>query len=561
MQHIKSTTILTALGVVFFGTAAVAQVIPNSARPEVTERRYRIQDEPTKLGKSSLIKVEDEKTKPIAGGMQFTLKGIKIEGETAYSEDELKPLYADKIGTKVTVGELNAIADDITKHYRNNGYILTRAVVPPQRADGGVITIRVVEGFINDVKITGDAADNSQIQLFADKIRASKPLNVAALERYLLLMDDLPGLEARAVLQPAANVPAASDVIVTVTRKKYEFTANLDNRGSRFLGPIQGGFTAGVNNVFRAEDQTQLRILSSILQPDEMIYAELRHEQQLGAEGTKAVISATHTVTHPDSAVLAPLDIVGISDSFSAGLIHPFLRSRQSNWFVNGDFTARNVDVNSLSTDLYADKTRVLSLGTSYDFIDSTAAITRMDLNLAQGLALGTKIEGQPHSRANGEDNFTKFGGRVSRIQPIDGPWSVYTIVSGQYSFDPLYASEEFALGGAEFGSAYDPAELTGDTGLAGRLELQYNDNPEGWVSQYQLYGFYDGGKVWNRSPVPGSESAHASLTSTGLGVRFNVADSVSGGLEGSVPLTHDVAANGTDGNASRLFFNLQYRY
>lgn len=562
-MHLSRHTLGTAFfafGAVLLSTTALAQTVPNQARPEFIERRNRIEDVRPSLGGAPLITLPEQDDKPIAGGVEFTLKGIRLKNATAFNEDDLAPIYAKKVGKPITVAGLNKIAADITAKYRNAGYILTRAVVPPQRAEGGVITIRIVEGFVNEVRFNGDGANDSVVQRYAAKIRASKPLDAKDLERYLLLMDDLPGIEARAVLQPSESTPGASDVVVNVTRKKVDFSATLDNRGSRFLGQYQAGATVAFNDVFRADDQTQLRIISSAFEPDELFYGEIRHEEQLGSEGLKLVLSANHAFTQPGSSV-EQLDIEGHSQAYTIGVNYPIKRSRQANWFVSGDITARNVEVDTLDSNLYYDKTRVLGISTAYDFIDSTAAVNRLDAGLAKGFSFGTDSDSQANSRANGETSFTKFTGRASRIQPIMGSWSAYGVAAGQYSLDPLLASEEFALGGSELGSAYDPAELTGDSGLAGRLELQYNQNPEAFVSQYQLYGFYDLGRVWNEDPIAGSETSHASLSSTGLGARFNIADSLSGGVEGSLPLTKDVAANGTDGAAPRIFFNLLYRY
>lgn len=538
---------------------AYAQVLPGSARPDAIERQYRIENQRPDVGGAPLIETQEPQAKDIRGGVAFELNGIEIENGTVYGEDKLKHLYEDKIGTKVTLGELNAIASDITSYYRNKGYILTRAVVPPQRAENGIVTIRIVEGFVNEVRIEGDAQDSRPIQAYAEKIRASKPLNASVLERYLLLMDDLPGIEARAVLQPSASTQGASDVVVTVTRKRVEGSVNFDNRGSRFLGAYQLGGTVAANNVFTDEDQTQLRVINTPFESEELFYSELRHEYQLGGEGTKLVFSGNHIRTEPGSSV-ALLEFEGESNSFSIGANHPILRSRQSNWFVSSDFTVRNVDVNSLGADFYYDRTRVLSVGTAYDFVDSLNSINRLDANVAKGFAMGTDGT-QPKSRANGEASFLKMTGRASRIQPISGPFSAYAAASGQYSLDPLLAAEEFAIGGAEFGSAYDPAEITGDSGLAGRFELQYNQAPQAFVDQYQLYAFYDLGRVWNRSPIPGSESEHVSLSSAGIGARFNIAESLSGSVEAAMPLTKTVSAFGADGDEPRGFFALQYRF
>lgn len=547
---------------VALASTAQAQTLPDSARPSTMEQQFRMEENRPAVGGAPVISVPDQSAKEIRGGVAFELNAITIEGETVYGEAELKPIYADKLGTKVTLGELNKIASDITTLYRNNGYILTRAVIPPQRAEGGNVTIRIVEGFVNEVKLQGDITpgQESNLQAYADKIRASKPLDAKKLERYLLLMEDLPGVEARAVLQPSATTPGASDVIVSIKRKMIDLAVTADNRGSKYLGPVQGGASVSANNVIGLDEQTRFRFINSTLDDGELAFGEIRHEQQIGTEGTNLILDASRTRTNP-GATLEALEIKGVSDALSVGVSHPMIRSRRSNWFLNSDFTYRNVDVNTLGTDLYRDETRVLTAGTTYDFVSSDSAINRMEGSLSKGFGWGTdNIQG--HSRVNGEDSFLKANAKMSRIQPVYGPFSVFGALSGQYSFDPLYASEEFAAGGSEFGSAFDAAEITGDSGAAGRLELQYNQGAL-WdvISQYQLYGFYDQGYVWNRNIQAGSEDVQSVLASTGLGARFNVMESLSGGMELALPVVHKVASRGEDGDNSRFFFNLQYRY
>jgi len=67
--------------------------------------------------------------------------------------------------------------------------------------------------------------------------------------------------------------------------------------------------------------------------------------------------------------------------------------------------------------------------------------------------------------------------------------------MQAQYALEPLLATEQFAYGGAQqaLGRAYDPAEIIGDRGMAGSLELRMNLSPEKrfWQAM-QLYVFYD---------------------------------------------------------------------
>lgn len=563
MKHALTVRLLSSAALLAVAASASAQTVPNAARPDTIEQQNRIKFERPDVGGAPLVSEPVRESKKAAGGASFSLKEIRLEGATAIDKTEIEALYADKLNSKISLDELNGIAADITNLYRNKGYILTRAIVPPQRAESGVFTLKIIEGFVNEVRLAGDVGKGNDelLQQYASNIKNAKPLNAAALERYLLLMEDLPGVDARAVLAPAANVQGATDVVVTITRRPVEFNASLDNRGNRYLGSVQANANLFLNNLVGRDDVTQLRVSNSILNRSELLFGEVRHTENVGSEGTTVMLSASKTKTQPGDSLKA-LDIKGDSGVIGLNVTHPIIRSRRTNWFVSGDFTLRDVEVDVLGTSLYKDKTRVLNLGTSYDFVDGVSAINKAELNVAKGFNWGTGKGLNNRSRSNGETSFVKTAAKVTRIQPLFGAFSLYTSANGQYSHDPLLASEEFSVGGAEFGSAYDSAEISGDSGVAARAELQFNQStPESIFSQYQLYGFYDFGKVWNINSIAGSEEGSADLASAGIGTRFNLLNSVSGTLEGAVPLTRDVASLNNAGDEPRVFFNLQYRY
>lgn len=533
--------------------------LPPTAEPGPTQQRFQDLPRPSVGGAPVVATPADQGIKEMKTDVNFTLKQVKIEGASTFDEAQLMPLYAGKIGQEASLNTLNRIAADITAYYRNKGYILTRALVPVQKIQSGVVTIRVLEGFVSEVKLEGELKDSRAIKAYAEKIKAAKPLDAATLERYLLLMEDLPGVEARAVLQPSANAPGGSDVIVTIARRTFQASASLDNRGSRFLGPYQGTLTGAANDVLGLDEQTQIRGISSVFQPHELEYGEIRHEEQIGNEGTKLALTASSIVTHP-GARLEPLEIEGQQRTYSAGVTHPFLRSRQENLFGNAAITVKNVDVSALSTHLYDDHIREATVGGAYDFVDRTQAVNRLEANVTKGFGFDTDSD-LGRSRLGGQPSFWKFNAEVSRIQPIVGPFSVFGALTGQYSLDPLLASEEFALGGPSFGSAYDPAEITGDSGAAARAELQYNGQwSNGFLPTYQLYTFYDIGAVYNRNIQQQSEQNSQSIESLGLGARFNLLDVFSGSAEFAVPMTKNVTAFGDD-TGPRFFFSLQYRY
>ena len=145
------------------------------------------------------------------------------------------------------------------------------------------------------------------------------------------------------------------------------------------------------------------------------------------------------------------------------------------------------------------------------------------------------------------------------RLQSIAPSWALLGAASWQYSFNKLLASEEFGVGGSQFGRAYDSSEVTGDHGVAFKVELQKAIRPEWkYLSDMQLYSFIDYGSVWNKVKTS-TGAQYQERTSMGLGMRFNVTDSISGYLEMDKPISNSVA---TEGNKNpRIFFSLSKRF
>lgn len=81
-------------------------------------------------------------------------QGNRPDGATVYNDAQLKSVYADQIGQTVSLADVYGIANKLTKKYRNDGYILTQVVVPPQEIDGGVAKLRVVEGYVDNITVS-----------------------------------------------------------------------------------------------------------------------------------------------------------------------------------------------------------------------------------------------------------------------------------------------------------------------------------------------------------------------------------------------------------------------
>lgn len=313
--------------------AAAQTVLPGPAQPGLLERRFE-QPELPKAGGGEIVTPEKEGAVAPAGAEDatFILKGVVIEGATAFPESDFLPLYEKLLGTTVSVKTVYDIAQAITTKYTAAGYVLSQAVVPPQKINGnGFARIKVIEGYVDKVIIQGDIkGPRSLLEEYGDKIRASRPLKLDVLERYLLLASDLPGASASGTLKPSDTTPGAADLVFEVTHKSLDAFSSFDNRGSKYVGPWQLATGANLNSVLGLYERTSLQLATTPFNVGELKYGKIAHEETVGEEGTKISADAGYADSHPGW-TLKPNALRSHSLTVGLGVSHPLVRSRAEN--------------------------------------------------------------------------------------------------------------------------------------------------------------------------------------------------------------------------------------
>jgi hemolysin activation/secretion protein len=489
----------------------------------------------------------------------FLINYVVIEGTTAYDAVSLEALFRPYYGKRISLKKLYELADDITRRYHDDGYELSRAVLPPQKIKGGTVRIQVVEGYIDSVKTEGTYRDAPAARGIIERLRDDRPLNMHHLERDLLLLSDLAGVSVRAVLKPHANDPGGTSGLTLVfADQPVPSTASIDNYGSRYTGPVELSASSGVNHLPLAYDQFLVNGMIDV--PfNELQYVQASERVPLSSWGTTATLQGIYAHSEPGFR-LTPEQIESHSWNYGVSVSQPLIRSRLQNLTVGGDFTVKDIATDALGSELYHDKLRIVSLNASYDRQDGWGGSNLLQAKLSQGLdILGATGTGSPDlSRADGHSDFTRISGNAGRLQAITDTVHLYLAAEGQYAWSPLLSSEQFGFGGQQFGRAYDASELTGDDGMAASAELRYSPPTPLPNLHPELFAFYDIGRVWNYGDWGGGVSA----ASAGLGARFAFGNHLSGSLEVAQPLTHRVAApewgNGKD---PRVFASLTARF
>ncbi len=489
----------------------------------------------------------------------FVLVGVEIAGATVYRPEDLLFVYEDLLGREILVQDVESILAAITKIYRDDGYILSRATAPPQTIESGILRIEVVEGFVIRVAFSGaQPGGDALLQAFADKIKANRPLRLADLERYLLLMADAPGLGVTPTLEALDEAKGEFLLRLALKHDPADGFVNLDNRGTTPVGPLQLFAGVNLNSALGLLERTRISVFTVPNAPEELLYGQIHHEHILSAEGTRAWFAASRSMVDTGEAGTASKEN-SFDTRFTLGLSHPLIRSRGFNFSARLRFDAIDSDKNSPTAgNDFDDRLRVARLGGVLSFTDQIGGTTWVTGELSKGFEVlhATERNATLVSRTGGRSDFFKLKLDVVRRQKLAKHISLRFTASAQKSPHILLSSEEFSVGGRRFGRAYNPSEISGGDGAAGALELRLNSpyKPE-VMRRIQLYGYYDIGAVW------GEGVTHQSLASAGGGLRLGLPFNIDADLELAWPLTRAITPGEAGNRGARVFFKLLKRF
>jgi hemolysin activation/secretion protein len=513
-------------------------------------------------------------------GPPLNIVAVEINGATVYSPTKLHTMIGGLQGTTVTLSQVTDAVRAIEIKYRNDGYFLTAVRGVLDKEPGGArLRVNVTEGYINSVKIDGDAGPvETLIYNYFAHLTTIRPVRITDVERYALLAENVSGMTVRTILRSAGTTPGAVDLIAQVQRKPVDAVVTDDNRGPRTAGPNEMLVGIGTNSFTSFGERFQAIIYDTPLN-DQQVFGQASLEGFVGSEGVKVKGYGSSGTAQPGDVLKA----TGYqSDLHGAGvsIIDPILRTRALSLSLSAAFDVEesiidlpnpdNVEEPSTKTNL-----RVLRLGATLDVQDDLlgagrAAANTFTLTVHRGLPSlwGQKNNSPFVPRPLVRNDFTKVTAELIRVQNLYA-WDTYSLAlklafAGQATRDVLPPIEKYYLGGEQYGRGFFSGEVTGDDVAAGAVELQLNDSIQGHVFGHafdvgtQYYSFYDVGQTW---PTLQGD-LHEKVESAGLGVRANFTPNLSTQVEGVRRFTRRPTATfGSVEPAYAAFFRIVLRY
>lgn len=494
----------------------------------------------------------------LAAQRTLTLRGVRIEGATLFPDDAFIPLWADLVGQEIPVSALYDLTDRIERMYLRAG-ILALAVVPIQDLSGGDIRIVVFDqSYIRVIETRGDYPDiRKRLAPYIDKLAAMQPLRIKKIERILLLMSDLAGMNIEATLRRPDTPGNGGSLTLEIEFDKRVARFSIDNRGTKEVGPYQAFGTFQQNDLFGLFESTTVTGATVPNSPRELLLGQIAQDFSVASDGLHVGYQFGFTDSRPGGALDA-LDVVVSSIAAEIYASYPILRTIEQSAVVSAGLRSRDTDVDVGSRAQSSDRYRWLATGLAAEQGIGFGSINFQTEYLRGIEAFNATDRGAPlASRAIAETDFHVLAGRADLAVGLLEGLSLLGRAAGQYAFGPLPSVVQMSFGGDPFGRAFDSGALSGDTGIVSSLELSLDTEPAfAEVRSSVAYAFADYGVTW----VRGNDRANdnPTLGSVGVGFRAVLDEGFAIDATLAVPFEYDP---GLDDTGPEIFFSLKKRF
>jgi hemolysin activation/secretion protein len=570
---------------------AQAAPLPPEDRPNLRLDEPPPSQQPLPEATPSLPPVEDLLRSPTAtptpipapelAGDRLCITGFEVVGSTVYDATELAQIAAatvppdaavcelslsesnlePAVGHLLTFAHVQQARDAITQRYVADSYITSGAYLPPQSLESGMVTIQVLEGTVADIEIRG--LDRLNPNYVRDRVArsAQAPLNTEQLLQGLQLLQIDPLIATIETELTAGVYPGTNRLIVTVAEAEpYILALVLDNARTPLVGSVQRRVRAGHLNLLGQGD----RFVVDYANTDGSNSVDVSYTYPLNAANGTLSLSHGRTSSWVIEEPFDFLDIQSRSRYYEVTYRQPLYqtpnqefalavtgsREESESHFNPGGlgelpFPVRGADDEG--------RTRITVLRFSQEWLNRDS---QQVLALRSQFNLGIDALGATDNPTPPDGTFFSWRGQGQWVWLIAPDTLLQLRSDVQLADRPLVPLEQIGIGGIGTVRGYRQDEFLTDNGVTASAEVRL---PIARVPEVdgllQLIPFIDFGVGWN---ADGNTPTPNTLLSTGLGLNWQMYDSINARLDYGIPL---IEAN-SDGNTLQeegLSFSFSY--
>lgn len=451
---------------------------------------------------------------------RFVLRGVKLQRGKIRPPGRIDRLWRPLIGRTTSLPDLRRLAAEIEGAYSKAGYPFIAAVIPPQTVDGGMVTIRIVEGRVSELTVLGrDVTARRQASAVFNSLVDREPLSVATVEESYEAAKAVPGLAVSGSIRKGTK-PGGIELVVQAQRVGSDVYANVNNFYPKAVGPwgvlVGGDYNGGSDFGDRVSVQAY-----SAANYDAQHLLRLSYSRGVTPWGTTVAAAYVIARAHPMGSFSA-LNLATRVDSGSLEIDQPLIH--RATFSATAAARLESTDQTSAvftNVGLSTDRLRIASLRLdgAYRWFGIEGGF---GLEGRKGLAFAgaSRPSSTMLSRPEADPQAFEVKANFSAARALPFGLSIRWRVEGQWSDASLPAPEEYTVGALTIGRGYEAGAFYGDEAVASALELHGPSWRVLGPISVEPYAFNDTVGVWNREAGAPNDRW---IVSAGAGLKFTL--------------------------------------
>ncbi len=470
---------------------------------------------------------EEEKAEEIS----FEVKEIRVSRSKILTTEEIQRAIHFKGPGLHQMSELQAMVERLNRLYVEKHIGTAQAVLPPQTVKDGVVYIRLIEGTLGKVKVSGNRRISEKYLL--DRIHGT----MGELVDVNQLQSDLRRYNATNTYQVAANLApgdeeGTSDLYLQLQEKENPLTSFIytDNAGQRESGRIR----IGAYTEYRGIGGRDASIAFAPVWTEGILGGSILFDTPVGNKGTRASISYSRNEVDIIRGAFRNFDMDARSNDLAFAVTHPLNVTPLTKTDIFFELHKKWSDTQYGEMQLADWRSITMKAGLSSRIYD----------NHGMWFLMGsvTKYDSEDRFRNKDHEGYY-YSGYLMRRQNLGNDQYLTARLYGQYTSDKsLPPTEQFSLGGMSSVRGYKESTLSGDKGWFGGLEWSFPISSD--HRTWRGLTFFDHGVCYNNFSI---QTVEQHITSAGFGFEY-----AKGGWYGKVVLGFPL----TESNSENISYN-----
>ncbi len=487
-----------------------------------------------------------------------------VRGNTVLDVRAIEKAVTPFLGPQRTMKDIEGARDALLSAYQAQGFQSVYVDLPEQQVTEGIVFLQVNEAKVGRVRVVGSEYTSPlEVRDQVPALKEGEVPNFTQAQAELTKLNRGPKRQVLPLVKQGA-MPGTMDVDLKVEdANPWRASVGLNNDYSADTKELRASASLGHDNLWQLGHSASISFFGA---PQDLNETQVFSASYMAPlTGTNWSLEASGYVSDSNVATVGGTNVLG--KGHSIGLKATYTVPDTGSWyhaFSVGVDLKNNKEAIRLgeSEDEVPLKYAPITIGYS-GFHQGERSQVGLGLSLVAGtssfLGYGSDERAFDYKRYKASPSFMLVKADVSGSYNFANDWQLGFRGAAQLTDSPLVSSEQMAAGGMNSVRGYLSAEVTGDYGLVGSLELRSRPltflNP--WVENWRVYAFVDAARLRLRSPLA-EQDDRFSLSSVGVGTSFKLGQYLAGRIDVGYPLK---AGPRTERHDPRVNFSLSASY